>query len=91
MKDIFLCFVPCSNLTRVLLLRSFLLCLCYIDACKGEKWCASFDEAEALALEAIRSLHRQLDDDSDGNIDLSETKDVGFVTFIECECGHFSV
>ncbi len=46
------------------------------DTCKGEKWCSSLGEAEALALDAIRSLHQQLDDDNNGNIDLSETKDV---------------
>lgn len=31
---------------------------------------------DRLGLEAIKSLHRQLDDDKDGNIDLSESDDV---------------
>ena len=32
-------------------------------------------------MEAIATLHRQLDDDDNGNIDLSESDDVGFVLF----------
>jgi len=31
---------------------------------------------DRLGLDAIRSLHRQLDDDADGAIDLSESDDV---------------
>lgn len=31
---------------------------------------------DRLGMEAIRSLHRQLDDDDNGNIDLSESDDV---------------
>ncbi|XP_035714455.1 stromal interaction molecule 2 isoform X2 [Folsomia candida] len=45
------------------------------DLCHGEKWCSSLDETEALALDAIRSLHRQLDDDKNGNIDLTESNE----------------
>lgn len=33
---------------------------------------------DRVGLEAIRSLHRQLDDDADGAIDLSESDDVSF-------------
>lgn len=31
---------------------------------------------DRLGMEAIRSLHQQLDDDDNGNIDLSESDDV---------------
>lgn len=31
---------------------------------------------DKLGMEAIKSLHRQLDDDEDGDIDLSESNDV---------------
>lgn len=33
-------------------------------------------QSDRLGLEAIKSLHKQLDDDNDGNIDLSESDDV---------------
>ena len=33
-------------------------------------------DTDRQGLEAIRSLHQQLDDDANGNIDLSETGDV---------------
>lgn len=33
-------------------------------------------EYDRLGMEAIRSLHQQLDDDENGNIDLSESDDV---------------
>jgi stromal interaction molecule 1 len=33
-------------------------------------------DSDYLGLEAIRSLHRQLDDDDNGDIDLSESDDV---------------
>lgn len=36
---------------------------------------------DRLGMEAIRSLHRQLDDDDNGNIDLSESDDVGLKNF----------
>lgn len=36
--------------------------------------CHTFNDH--LGLEAIRSLHRQLDDDDNGDIDLSESDDV---------------
>jgi hypothetical protein len=37
--------------------------------------CHSYDPSE---IEAIKSLHRQLDDDDNGDIDLSESDDVSF-------------
>ena len=43
----------------------------------------SMTEAERSALEAIRTLHGQLDDDANGNIDLSESDEVGcFLLFV---------
>ncbi|CAG7836332.1 unnamed protein product [Allacma fusca] len=43
------------------------------DFCNGQSWCSSLNEIERLALEAIRYLHRQLDDDNNGSIDLKES------------------
>lgn len=34
------------------------------------------ESQDRLGMEAIRSLHQQLDDDENGNIDLSESDDV---------------
>jgi len=45
-----------------------------------EKWEAGLDQNEKLALDAIKSLHRQLDDDKDGNINLDESNEVTFIT-----------
>lgn len=39
---------------------------------------------DRLGMEAIRSLHRQLDDDDNGNIDLSESDDVSIPTGLKC-------
>lgn len=39
---------------------------------------------DRLGMEAIRSLHRQLDDDDNGNIDLSESDDVSITTGLKC-------
>lgn len=38
--------------------------------------CLAMAHSDRLGLEAIKSLHKQLDDDNDGNIDLSESDDV---------------
>lgn len=63
----------------------FLLDLCskiiYIlggfDTCKFDDFaCLAMAHSDRLGLESIKSLHRQLDDDKDGNIDLSESDDV---------------
>lgn len=35
--------------------------------------------SDRLGLESIKSLHKQLDDDKDGNIDLSESDDVSLL------------
>lgn len=59
------------------------VCVCITDAvagvsCTDEYSCLSarMSESERLALEAIRTLHAQLDDDANGNIDLSESDEV---------------
>lgn len=50
------------------------------DACAAEDVeCPNYNDQ--LGLEAIRSLHRQLDDDDNGDIDLSESDDVRNITF----------
>lgn len=38
--------------------------------------CISMAANDKLGLEAIKSLHRKLDDDENGNVDLSESNDV---------------
>ncbi|KAK6625820.1 hypothetical protein RUM43_006119 [Polyplax serrata] len=44
------------------------------DTCNGdEMYCLSLASQDRLALDAIKALHRQLDDDADGNVDLSES------------------
>jgi len=35
-----------------------------------------YSPQDRLSMEAIRALHKQLDDDDNGNIDLSESDDV---------------
>lgn len=35
-----------------------------------------------LGMEAIKLLHRQLDDDDNGDIDLSESDDVSFIFYL---------
>ena len=49
-----------------------------VATCSDEYSCLSLSlaEPERLALEAIRNLHGQLDDDANGNIDLSESDEV---------------
>lgn len=45
------------------------------EACEAADFdCPSY--SDQIGLEAIRSLHRQLDDDDNGDIDLSESDDV---------------
>ncbi|KAJ8933378.1 hypothetical protein NQ318_018447, partial [Aromia moschata] len=46
------------------------------DTCSIDDFaCLAMAQSDRLGLEAIKSLHRQLDDDQDGNIDLSESDD----------------
>lgn len=40
--------------------------------------CLSMASIDKLGLEAIKSLHQKLDDDANGNVDLSESNDVSF-------------
>lgn len=47
-----------------------------VDNCNDDIGCLSMASTDRLGLEAIRSLHQQLDDDANGNIDLSESDDV---------------
>lgn len=44
-------------------------------------------EYDRLGMEAIRSLHQQLDDDENGNIDLSESDDVRILFFCTISFG----
>lgn len=41
------------------------------------------DMQDRLGMEAIKSLHEQLDDDDNGNIDLTESDDVSFDLWIK--------
>ncbi|XP_022171414.1 stromal interaction molecule homolog isoform X2 [Myzus persicae] len=45
------------------------------DSCNDDIACLTMATQDRLGLDAIRSLHRQLDDDADGAIDLSESDD----------------
>lgn len=47
-----------------------------MDNCNDDIACLSMTSTDRLGLEAIRSLHQQLDDDANGNIDLTESDDV---------------
>nr|QZZ63291.1 stromal interaction molecule-like protein [Leptinotarsa decemlineata] len=47
-----------------------------IDTCNIDDFaCLAMAQKDRLGLEAIKQLHKQLDDDKDGNIDLSESDD----------------
>lgn len=46
------------------------------DTCNDDLACHTMAAHDHLALEAIKSLHSQLDDDANGNVDLSESDDV---------------
>lgn len=41
---------------------------------------------DRLGLEAIRTLHSQLDDDANGNVDLSESDDVRMIISLREKC-----
>ncbi|KAI4463884.1 stromal interaction molecule [Holotrichia oblita] len=46
------------------------------DTCNSEDYsCLAMLSSDKHGLEAIRELHKQLDDDENGNVDLSETGD----------------
>lgn len=46
------------------------------DTCNDDLACITMASHDRLGLEAIKSLHSQLDDDANGNVDLSESDDV---------------
>lgn len=48
------------------------------ESCNDDLACITMASNDRLGLEAIQSLHSQLDDDANGNIDLSESDDVRF-------------
>lgn len=53
-----------------------LICLSATDTCNDDLACLTMASHDRLGLEAIKSLHSQLDDDANGNVDLSESDDV---------------
>ncbi|XP_074095843.1 stromal interaction molecule isoform X2 [Cotesia typhae] len=46
-----------------------------MDTCNDDLACITMASHDRLGLEAIRTLHSQLDDDADGDVDLSESDD----------------
>lgn len=46
---------------------------------------------DRLGLEAIRSLHSQLDDDANGNVDLSESDDVRIFVITLLNTSHICI
>lgn len=46
------------------------------ESCHDDLACLSMASHDRLGLEAIRNLHRQLDDDANGVIELSESDEV---------------
>lgn len=53
-----------------------------MDSCNEDLACLIRASEDRQGLDAIRQLHRQLDDDHDGAVDLSESNDVSlFTTF----------
>lgn len=52
------------------------LCVSDADTCNDDLACITMASHDRLGLEAIKSLHSQLDDDANGNVDLSESDDV---------------
>ncbi|XP_029163692.1 stromal interaction molecule homolog isoform X1 [Nylanderia fulva] len=46
-----------------------------MDTCNDDLACITMASHDRLGLEAIKSLHSQLDDDANGNVDLSESDD----------------
>jgi len=54
------------------------------DTCNDDLACITMASHDRLGLEAIKSLHSQLDDDANGNVDLSESDDVRIlILFLE--------
>lgn len=55
-----------------------LICFPATDTCNDDLACITMASHDRLGLEAIKSLHSQLDDDANGNVDLSESDDVSW-------------
>lgn len=53
-----------------------------MDTCNDELTCTTITSHDRLGLEAIKSLHSQLDDDANGNVDLTESDDVRIIIYI---------
>lgn len=45
-------------------------------------------EADRFSLEALRHIHKQLDDDNDGGIEVNESVEVSFVRTIQLTWAH---
>ena len=56
--------------------------LCVADCVESDDVCLEDRES----LEAIRTLHQQIDDDESGNIDLDESQEVGIVECATSSC-----
>lgn len=52
------------------------------DTCNDDLACITMASHDRIGLEAIRSLHSKLDDDANGNVDLSESDDVRIFIYI---------
>lgn len=48
------------------------------DNCNDDIACLLMASNDRHGLEAIKALHQQLDDDANGNVDLSESDDVSY-------------
>jgi hypothetical protein len=74
-----LCSVPYSSLQGI------------GDSCHDDAACLALASQDRIGLDAIRSLHRQLDDDANGNVDLSESDEVKECGLICYVCMHFLI
>lgn len=52
------------------------------ETCNDDLACLTMAAHDRLGLEAIKSLHSQLDDDANGNVDLSESDDVSVLVLL---------
>ena len=48
----------------------------YTECSPGDTVCQRDTEKDMQGIEAIKSIHRQIDDDHNGNVDLSESDEV---------------
>lgn len=73
-KDYFMCFVLFESHQYFVTVAE--------SSSTDELTSLSMTSNDRLALDAIKSLHRQLDDDADGIVDLSESDEVMLLTLI---------